>query len=144
MTNPAANPGDADQVWWWQVPHNAPQAAVRMVCGRNALSAVARASSWRHVRLAVVDVLSAYAMAASAEDKPRPRSRRGTRIQTLLDWAQIHPSREVQNAVSILWREVLAQHRVEWETEVQRLLDRWRNPISPLRDRRRRVQGGGG
>lgn len=144
MTNPAGNPGDADQIWWWQVPRNAPLAAVRMVCGRNALSAVARASSWQHVRLAVVDVLSVYALAVPAEDKPRSRHRHGTRIQALLDWAQIHPSHEVQNAVSILWREVLAQHRAEWEAEMQRLLDRWRNPIWPLRDRRRRGEGGSG
>lgn len=140
MTDPAGDPGDPDQVWWWQVPRDASQAAVRLVCGRNALSEVARASPWQHVRLAIVDVLSAYALAASAEGGPRSRRRRGTRIQTLLDRAQMHPSREVQDAVSILWREVLARHRAEWEAEVQRLLNRWKDPASPLRERHRRLR----
>lgn len=130
---------ETDQVWWWQLPDVATQAEVRMICSRNALSEVASASKQPEVRLAIVDLLSHYAMAVS-DDDAEPRHSGELQIQCLLDWSLVHPDPDVQEAADALWREVLEHHRRDWEMQTRRLVDRWNDPLSPLHNLRRRLQ----
>lgn len=125
--DPAGKTVEETLVWWWQLPEGAPLAEVRMICARNALSEIASASKVGAVRLAVVDLLATYALAAD-EDERQPCQHGLLRMQTLLDWALPYPDRGVQEAADDLWREVLTQHRAEWVAETQRLMDRWNDP----------------
>ncbi|MBR0666388.1 hypothetical protein GXW71_18655 [Roseomonas hellenica] len=133
---PDGNIVEAAPVWWWQLPDGALQSELRMVCARNALTVIAAGSRAPTVRVAIVDVLAAYALAMDRQ--PLARRHRGQiRLQTLLDWALVHPDRDLQKVAADLWREVLKHHRPEWEAEARRLMANWNDPASPLRDLRR-------
>lgn len=123
--DPAGNVTETPDVWWWQLPDNAPPSAVRMICARNALTEVASRSRAATVRVAIVDVLATYAIAMDRHERA-PWHHGEIRLQTLLDWALVHPDRDLQNVATGLWREVLNHHRAEWEAEAQRLVARHR------------------
>lgn len=133
----AGNIVEVPYLWWWQLPDDAPPAAVRMICASNALTEVASRSRAPMVRMAIVEVLAAYALAIDEEERA-PRHHGQIRLQTLLDWALVHPDRDVQNVAAGLWREVLNHHRAEWEAGTQRLAAKWNNTSSLLHDLRKR------
>ena len=129
--DPAGNIIQAPGVWWWQLPDNAPPAEVRMICASNALTEVASRSQVLMVRMAIVEVLATYALALDRRGHDS-RHHGEIRLRTLLDWALVHPDRDVQNVATGLWRAVLTHHRAEWEAEARRLVARWSDTASLL------------
>jgi hypothetical protein len=136
----AGNIIEDPHLWWWQLPDNAPPAEVRMICASNALTEVASRSRAPTVRVAIVDVLIAYALAVD-EHEHAPRHQDEIRLPMLLDRALVHPDRDVQKVAAGLWREVLGHHRAEWQAEAQRLMAKWNDTASLLHDLRKRPEG---
>lgn len=135
--DPTGNIIEAPYLWWWQLPDNAPPAEVRMICASNALTEVASRSRTPVVRVAIVDVLAAYALAMDGQERAL-RHRGEIRLPMLLDRALVHPDRDVQKVAAGLWRAVLDHHRAEWEAEAQRLVAKWNDTASLLHDLRKR------
>lgn len=111
-----------------------------MICASNALTEVASRSRALTVRVAIVEVLASYALALDGQGHA-PRHQGEIRLRTLLDWALVHPDRDVQTVAAALWRAVLTHHRAEWEAEAQRLMARWNDTASLLHDLKTRIRG---
>ena len=136
--NPAGEVVETGDVWWWQSEEGRPIAEVRAVCRRNALSEVAANSEKHEVHIAALEAAAAYAWAMHESGRHVPGTQVPERIQTILNWAQIHPDSSVIAKVHLLWEQVLMHERASWERLSASLLESWADPAC-LRSTRLRV-----
>lgn len=124
---------------WWQLPDNAPLGVVRQVAQRNALVAIAARASGDRVEVAAVHAIGAY-LVTTRDPKGIVIPKAPLARQKLIEPAMVHAATPVSAAVVLLWQEVMAGRRAEWEAGTAAIVAKWNAPaaargLTPRRQR---------